>query len=132
MASTVQDTPLKLLRSPGPNVDCHPEQAQRGIWASRAMRRVLCDAIIARLARFPIAGCPILNFALFAKFRVGTLTRPHRPSRHNSVIPTGAKRSGGTLCFRTRAKTNVPFKQTQGGILHQPLGIRTGMTGDLG
>src|SRR5580658_3623749 len=36
---------------------CHPEQAsfaQRGIWASRAKRRVLCDAIIARLARFPI------------------------------------------------------------------------------
>ncbi len=35
--------------------DCHPEQAffaQRGIWASRAKRRVLCDAIIARLARF--------------------------------------------------------------------------------
>ena len=37
--------------------DCHPEQAffaQRGIWASRAMRRVLCDAIIACLARFLI------------------------------------------------------------------------------
>jgi hypothetical protein len=37
--------------------DCHPEQAlfaQRGIWASRAMRRVLCDAIIARLACFRI------------------------------------------------------------------------------
>jgi len=33
--------------------DCHPEQAffaQRRIWASRAKRRVLCDAIIARLA----------------------------------------------------------------------------------
>jgi len=37
--------------------DCHPEQAffaQRGIWASRAMCRVLCDTIIARLARFLI------------------------------------------------------------------------------
>jgi alanyl-tRNA synthetase len=37
--------------------DCHPEQAlfaQRGIWASRAMRRVLRDEIIARLARFRI------------------------------------------------------------------------------
>jgi hypothetical protein len=37
--------------------DCHPEQAffaQRGIWASRAMRRALGDAIIARLARFLI------------------------------------------------------------------------------
>ena len=35
--------------------DCHPEQAAfapRGIWASRALRRVLCDATIARLARF--------------------------------------------------------------------------------
>ena len=34
---------------------CHPEQAvfaQRRIWASRAKRRVLCDAEIARLARF--------------------------------------------------------------------------------
>src|SRR5882724_5870681 len=33
--------------------DCLPEQAffaQRRIWASRAKRRVLCDAIIARLA----------------------------------------------------------------------------------
>jgi hypothetical protein len=35
--------------------DCHPEQAffaQRGIQASRAKCRVLCDTIIARLARF--------------------------------------------------------------------------------
>ena len=37
--------------------DCHPEQvlfAQRGIWASRAMRRALRDATIAPLARFRI------------------------------------------------------------------------------
>ncbi len=36
--------------------DCHSEQAffaSRGIWAIRAKRRVLCDAIIARLDRFP-------------------------------------------------------------------------------
>jgi hypothetical protein len=36
---------------------CHPEQAffaRRGIWASRAKCRVLCDTIIARLARFLI------------------------------------------------------------------------------
>ena len=36
------------------NLDCHSEQAfyaQRGIWASRAKRRVLCDAVIARSAR---------------------------------------------------------------------------------
>jgi hypothetical protein len=35
--------------------DCHPEQAafaQRGIWASRALRRAFCDATIARLSRF--------------------------------------------------------------------------------
>jgi hypothetical protein len=35
--------------------DCHSEQAffaRRGIWASRAERRVLSDATIARLARF--------------------------------------------------------------------------------
>ena len=35
--------------------DCHSEQAAfapRGIWASRALPRVLCDATIARLARF--------------------------------------------------------------------------------
>jgi hypothetical protein len=38
-----------------PSFDCHPEQAffaQRRIWASRAVCRVLCDTIIARLARF--------------------------------------------------------------------------------
>jgi hypothetical protein len=36
-------------------LDCHPEQAffaPRGIWAGRAKCRVLCDTIIARLARF--------------------------------------------------------------------------------
>ena len=35
--------------------DCHPEQAffaQRRIWASRAKGYVLCDPIVARLARF--------------------------------------------------------------------------------
>jgi hypothetical protein len=40
-----------------PNFVCHPVQAffaQRGIRASRAVRRVLCDAIIARLARILI------------------------------------------------------------------------------
>jgi len=50
----------------GAQVDCHPEQAffaQRGIWASRAMRRDASieksrDAIIARLARFLIAMRP--------------------------------------------------------------------------
>jgi hypothetical protein len=36
------------------------------------------------------------------------------------------------LCFRSGAKATILFKQAQGGILHQPLGIRTGMTGDLG
>ena len=30
------------------------------------------------------------------------------------------------------AKPGVLLKQAQGGILHQPLGIRAGMTGDLG
>jgi len=34
--------------------------------------------------------------------------------------------------FSSGAKTNVLFKQAQGGILDQSLGIRTGMTGDLG
>ena len=65
------------------------------------------------------------------------------PSHNNSVIPTGAKQY---LCHPDRseaewrdlvfshsgAKTSVLFKQAQGGILHQPLGIRTGMTGNLG
>jgi hypothetical protein len=36
------------------------------------------------------------------------------------------------LCFRSGAKTSVLFKQAQGGILYQPLGIRIGTTGDLG
>jgi tetratricopeptide (TPR) repeat protein len=43
--------------------DCHPEQtlfAQRGIWASRALCRVLCDTLIARWARFLIAALPLL------------------------------------------------------------------------
>ena len=38
---------------------CHPEQAffaQRGIWASRAKRCVLCNAVIARLARVLTTG----------------------------------------------------------------------------
>ena len=30
------------------------------------------------------------------------------------------------------AKTSTLSKQAQGSILHQPLGIRTGMTGNLG
>jgi hypothetical protein len=34
--------------------------------------------------------------------------------------------------FSSAAKTSVLFEQAQGGILHQPLDIRTGMTGDLG
>jgi hypothetical protein len=40
-----------------PEFVCHPEQAffaQRRIWASRAMRRAFCDAILARLARLLI------------------------------------------------------------------------------
>src|SRR5271170_5041753 len=40
---------------------------------------------------------------------------------HNSVIPTEAKRSGGTLRFRSGAKTSVLIKLAQGNILHQPL-----------
>jgi len=48
------------------------------------------------------------------------ITLSSRPEwSHNSVIPTGAKRSGGTLCFRIGAKTSVPFQQAQAGILHQ-------------
>jgi len=43
-----------------PPLACHPEPPSfggRGIWASRAKRRVLYDAIIARLARILI-NCP--------------------------------------------------------------------------
>jgi hypothetical protein len=46
---------------------CHPEQAffaQRGIWASRATRRVLCDAIAARSARFFIKLHHYQNFVI--------------------------------------------------------------------
>src|SRR6202522_1200417 len=45
---------LALGRS---QLDCHPERAflaRRRIWASRAKHRVLCDAMVARLARFLI------------------------------------------------------------------------------
>src|SRR5271163_1869803 len=41
--------------------NCHPEQAffaRRGIWVSRAKRRVFRDAIIARLARFASPASP--------------------------------------------------------------------------
>ena len=34
--------------------------------------------------------------------------------------------------FSSGAKTSVLFKQAQSGILHQSLGIRTGMTANLG
>jgi len=34
--------------------------------------------------------------------------------------------------FSSGTKTSVLFQQAQGGILHQPLGIHTGMTGDSG
>jgi hypothetical protein len=37
-----------------------PSEAE-GIWASRAMCRVLCDTITARLARFPIELHPYLT-----------------------------------------------------------------------
>jgi hypothetical protein len=53
-------TKLKLGQDsnrPGTQLICHPEQAllaQRRIWASRAKCRVLCDTLIARLARFLI------------------------------------------------------------------------------
>jgi hypothetical protein len=44
-----------------------------------------------------------------------------------------SSRSACTMPSRTAArKPGVLFKQAQGGILHQRLGIRTGMTGDLG
>jgi hypothetical protein len=50
-----------------PDFDCHPEQAffaQRGIWASRAMRRVLCDATpsvwLASLPKLPYFNHPAL------------------------------------------------------------------------
>jgi len=36
---------------------CHPEEAavaQRGIWASRALRRTFCEAIVAHLPRITI------------------------------------------------------------------------------
>jgi hypothetical protein len=49
---------------------CHPEQAafaQRGIWVSRALCRVLCDTIIARLARNRSNNRVPHPFAFFAK-----------------------------------------------------------------
>jgi hypothetical protein len=62
------------------------------------------------------SGWPIL-VASFAT-RVGPSICA-MPSRNNSPIPTGAQRSGGTLCFRTAAKTIILFKQAQASILHQ-------------
>jgi hypothetical protein len=58
--------------------DCHPEQAffaRRRIWASRAMCRVLCDTIIARLARFLIKLThypPFTNVVLIVDFFFAT------------------------------------------------------------
>jgi hypothetical protein len=40
------------------------------------------------------------------------LCHPDRSESNTSVIPTEAKRSGGTLCFRTGAKS-ILFKQAQ-------------------
>jgi tetratricopeptide (TPR) repeat protein len=62
--------------------DCHPERAffaRRRIWASRAKCRVLCDTIIARLARFLMASLVIWPFcgALAAQSPQDVLSSGH-------------------------------------------------------
>lgn len=48
--------------------DCHPERAffaRRRTWASRAKRRAFCDALIARLSRFPIGLLSLFSLLSF-------------------------------------------------------------------
>ena len=108
-----------VLEQGWPRVDCHPEQAffaRRGIWASRAMRRVLCDAITARLARFPIELShrendhpvqPGANVAFFTK----------RQS------PTQCYRETGRFCHPERSNC---FAQRSGCGVEGPLPAQIG------
>jgi hypothetical protein len=69
----------------------------------------------------PLVRVPRSSFARAGLCAVDRTPTCATPSRNNSVIPTEAKRSGGTLRFHTETRKR---NQTQGSILHQPLAIR--------
>jgi len=89
-------------------LDCHPEQAffaQRGIWASRAMCRVLCDTQIARLARFLIKLNPHLRPD---ESDLGAIVKPAVPrqfgracGRVDNLSPPHRQRSRLSPCWTT-------------------------------
>ena len=58
----------------------HAFFARRGIWASRALRRVFCDAIIARLARFLLKS--VSRRAASDCSVSMSLFRPHFAAKH--------------------------------------------------
>jgi len=145
MRASISSSSMNSSRSaramPSRNNSVIPTEAKRSGGTLRS--RTAGAGPPARLVWWPIL---VASFAT----RVGPLTSSNSsrsacamPSRNNSVTPSGAKLQ---LCHPDRseakwrdlafsnggAKTSVPFKQEQNGILHQPLGIRTVMTGDLG
>src|SRR5258708_26088382 len=89
---------------------CHPEQAffaRRWIWASRAKCRVLCDTIIARLARFFIklshyVGMVVIEFGgIMSKVSIRVCTS----TRMFAMIVTML---AGTLACQARSAVPVP------------------------
>jgi hypothetical protein len=80
--------------------DCHPEQAffaQRGIWASRAMRRVLCDANNRAFGSLPYQTEPLPD-ASRPRISVGTGEDEKEARRRISPrLPTFAKNRGAKV-----------------------------------
>src|SRR5437667_2782555 len=84
--------------------------AQRRIWASRAKRRVSCDAIIARFARFltklhhyPALGDPEVQVERAAEGWVclpQALNRVYRSAESAAPPKRRPSRNGGTRCGR--------------------------------
>src|SRR5580704_8185995 len=64
--------------------------ARRRIWASRAMRRALCDAAIARLARFPTTLRPSVSSPTVSSAR-------ESPCPH-AFLPSGMEARSAPLC----------------------------------
>ena len=73
------------------HLGCHPEQASfapRGIWASHAMCRALCDTIIARLARFIICLTAIssLTFVSCTKQKEAAAASPQEAAAPTQTL----------------------------------------------
>jgi A/G-specific adenine glycosylase len=100
--------------------DCHPEQAwfaKRGIWASRAKGRVLCDPTIARLARFLTKLHHYPSSYLFEPWPRATIQCPHLTASLFSESPLlkdlSARRESQRRLLRwyDRCKRDLPWRQ---------------------